>query len=55
MDDMYKSSPMEAAFYVHEFYVAAESILQRERTAIETDPGVWNALLASLRIRPLEQ
>lgn len=52
MNDMHEAPLMEAAARVNKFYGAAESILLGERTAIETDSGVWHALLANFSKHP---
>jgi hypothetical protein len=47
MNDMHQAPLMEAAARVNRFYGAAERILLGERTAIETDSGIWRALWAN--------
>jgi hypothetical protein len=44
IDDMLGATTFEAAALMHQFFVAAEDILRRERRAIETDPGLWPLL-----------
>ena len=51
VDRLLRATSNDVALRKDELFKAAEDILQREQTAIEADPGIWSALLTSVRLR----